>query len=129
MLSRHECSWPREQIEWEHYPRSPRLQKRKVLRGIMQYFLRQPPFPSSRSFLHPVFPPLTGVRNLYRGILAPLSVEPIKRAVKFSANETYSNWCGRDQKGAFLAGTLTGMTVGFIQYDWVPVMCFHLFLV
>lgn len=56
-----------------------------------------------------------GIPRLYRGILPPLMIEPIKRAVKFTANDEYSKLIvPKGQKKtdlqASMAGALTGMT-------------------
>lgn len=59
-----------------------------------------------------------GVLRMYRGILPPIFVEAPKRAIKFSANETYKPFFMKNGKlsniGAISAGVAAGMTEAFV---------------
>jgi len=59
-----------------------------------------------------------GFPRLYRGIAAPIVVEPIKRATKFAANEEYRKLIIGDSQSTLLkstaCGALAGSTEGFV---------------
>lgn len=48
--------------------------------------------------------------RLYRGIGAPLMVEPVKRAVKFSTQSIYASIAPAGLLGQFISGALAGTT-------------------
>lgn len=55
-----------------------------------------------------------GFRTLYRGISAPMSIEPVKRAVKFTANEAYKGIVPQGHwYSLYASGALAGMTECF----------------
>ena len=62
-----------------------------------------------------------GFTGLYKGIMAPIMIEAPKRAIKFSANENYSNILMNmtgttklNQKQSILVGMAAGITEGFV---------------
>lgn len=60
-----------------------------------------------------------GVLRFYRGLLAPLMQEPLKRSVKFVGNKAYNNLIIGDSKPSLAKKSACGFLAGMTEATFI----------